>query len=253
MGRMLSRGFPGGILCDREEKRKTKPRRERNHMNKQREVRTFPTSVRVSGSGNSITGHAAVFNSPYDSGFFVETIKPGAFSRALREQQDVRCLLNHDANFLLGRSKAGTLFLSEDAQGLYFNCELPDSSTGNDVRASIARGDLDGCSFSFLVGESGRQEWREAKDQSGRMRSYRDIFEIEELFDIGPVTWPAYSSTSVGVRSMFPEGVPSAVRSHVPALRDVHIPGKPSLSSDQPISRELAHYRTRLLLDDLGI
>jgi len=247
MERMLSRGFPGGALCDCE---KDPNQGEREiYMNKQREVRTFPTSVRVSGSGNSITGYAAVFNSPYDSGYFIETIKPGAFSRALREQQDVRCLLNHDPNCLLGRSKAGTVFLSEDAKGLYFNCELPENTTGKDVRASIARGDLDGGSFSFRVGDMGRQQWREGKDKNGKTRSYRDILDIEELFDIGPVTWPAYSTTSVGVRSLFPEGVPAVVRSHVPALRESHT----QEVTQRNVSRALAHYKTRLLSIELGM
>src|SRR5438034_9249362 len=84
-------------------------KKEGKSMDKHLEVRMFPKSeLRVSQDGK-IAGYAAVFNEQYDSDFFIETIKPGAFSRALREAQDIRCLYNHNANSLLGRTKAGTL------------------------------------------------------------------------------------------------------------------------------------------------
>lgn len=191
-------------------------------MIERRFVKGTKITVRAGGSKPQIEGYASVFNEQYDSGWFIETIKPGAFARALREKQDVRCLFNHDPNNLLGRTKANTLSLSEDTKGLQFVCDLnPDTRTGTEVHSMIDRGDLDGCSFSFQVT---KQTWREEKedpnDPKSRMLQYRDIEDVD-LFDVGPVTYPAYEGTSVGARAAFwPEGVPAEVRSHVPTLRD---------------------------------
>lgn len=181
--------------------------------------------MRAKDGSPGIEGYASVFNEAYDMGWgLIETIKPGAFTRALREKQDVRCLFNHDANNLLGRSKAGTLRMSQDKTGLHFDCDLdPEMSLASDVQRMIQRGDLDGCSFAFQVT---KQTWREEKDPDGRMISYRDIEDVD-LFDVGPVTYPAYEGTSVGERSnsvaaaaLWPNGVPAEIRSHVPGLAE---------------------------------
>src|ERR1700757_1492359 len=98
------------------------------------------SAIRAAADGKpSISGYASVFNEQYDSGWFIETIKPGAFSRALREAQDVRMLLNHNADFILGRTKADSLTLKEDTKGLYFDCTLPDTQSAKDVRTLIQR------------------------------------------------------------------------------------------------------------------
>lgn len=190
----------------------------------------------ANGERPAISGYAAVFNESYDSGWFVETIKPGAFSRAIKEKQDVRCLFNHDANNLLGRTDAKTLQLMQDSSGLHFDCDLPDTQLGKDMRTLVDRGDLSGCSFAFSVT---KQSWREEKDANGDYIVYREIEDVD-LYDVGPVTYPAYSGTSVDVaRSMFPEGIPAEVRSHVPKLSEaVSAPPKPadmpSVKRDDP-------------------
>jgi HK97 family phage prohead protease len=167
----------------------------------------------------AIEGYASVFNEEYvlwDTPNYrvVETVKPGTFTRALKEKQDVRCLFNHDANHLLGRSAAGTLRLKQDDKGLSFTNDLPNTQLGRDVRTSIERGDLDGCSFAFTVT---KQTWRE-EEKDGQTISTREIEEVN-LFDVGPVTYPAYSGTSVGARSemraqvLSIDGLPKEVRS----------------------------------------
>lgn len=173
--------------------------------------------LRKSAGGKpGIEGYASVFNQDYDTGWFVETIKPGAFARALAEKQDVRCLFNHDPNNLLARTKSKTLRLSEDSAGLHFEADLnPETRVSADVQAMIDRGDLDGCSFGFQVRKC---SWREVVDEEGRATAYRDIEDVD-LFDVGPVTYPAYEGTSVGARSLWPAGVPAEIRSHVPGLR----------------------------------
>jgi HK97 family phage prohead protease len=96
-----------------------------------------------------IGGYAAVFNAlSQDLGGFKERILPGAFARCLRSA-DVVCLFNHDPNQVLGRSTAGTLTLKEDGEGLYFECELPNTSVWRDCSEMVSRGDIRGCSFAF--------------------------------------------------------------------------------------------------------
>lgn len=169
------------------------------------------------GDKPGIAGTASVYNQQYDTGWMVETIMPGAFTRVLGENPDVRCLFNHDPNNLLGRTRSGTLRLADSAAGLQFECDTDaESRVGADVQRMIERGDLDGCSFGFTVA---KQTWREEKNDAGGFTYYRDIQEIDELFDVGPVTYPAYTGTSVGARSLWPEGVPTEIRSHVPQLR----------------------------------
>lgn len=164
-----------------------------------------------------IEGVASVYNQEFNSGYFVERILPGAFRRVLGENPDVRCLFNHDPNNVLGRTKAKTLSLEDSDDGLRYVCETdPNTTIGRDVPAMIERGDVDGCSFAFTVG---KQAWREEKDDSGNFVYYRDIEEVDELFDVGPVTYPAYVGTSVNARSLWPAGIPEEIRSHVPQLR----------------------------------
>lgn len=169
------------------------------------------------GDKPGIEGYASMFNEPFDNGWFIETIVPGAFARALKEKQDVRCLFNHNPDHVLGRTKSDTLRLSEDKTGLRYECDLnAETRVAADVLAMIERGDLDGCSFAFNVN---KQSWREEKDDRGHVTQYRDIEDVE-LFDVGPVTYPAYEGTSVSTRSLWPTGIPDEVRGHVAELRE---------------------------------
>ena len=80
----------------------------------------------------------------------------------------MRCLLNHDPNIVLGRTKSGTLRLSSDQRGLRFECDLPESRS--DLAEAVARGDLDGASFRFKVGE---EDWSgDSCAPSKRSRSF---------------------------------------------------------------------------------
>jgi HK97 family phage prohead protease len=169
------------------------------------------------GDKPGIAGVAAVYTQAYDTGYFSETIAPGAFTRALSEKQDVRCLFNHDPNQLLGRTKSGTLRMEDSPDGLKFDCDTdPNTTAGRDVPAMIDRGDVDGCSFSFNVR---KDTWSDEFDDTGRYVTSHRVIDDLDLFDVGPVTYPAYTDTSVGARSNWPDGVPAEVRSHVPALR----------------------------------
>lgn len=145
--------------------------------------------LREDTDSNAITGYAAVFNSwSEDLGFFKERISPGAFKKTILEN-DIRALINHDPNLIIGRTKNKTLRLWEDEKGLGFEVDLPDTSYARDLRTSIKRKDITQNSFGFMVVQD---EW----SGDGKRRTLREV----QLFDISPVTFPAYKQTNVKLR-----------------------------------------------------
>jgi len=145
-------------------------------------------------SPGTMVGYAAVFDKfSEDLGYFREKIAPGAFSDALA-RSDVRALKNHDPNNLLGRLKAGTLRLHEDEVGLRVEIDLPDTQLGRDTAEEMRRGDMDGQSFSFTTDVD---QW----DYSGDV-PIRTLVKVRDLYDVGPVTFPAYTQTSAAMRSL---------------------------------------------------
>ncbi len=158
-------------------------------------------AVRTDGANDGaakIAGYAAVFNEEFvlyeDDAYRVrEIIAPGAFSDVLGD--DVRCLFNHDADNVLGRSLNGTLTMRQDPRGLRFQNALDRKTTvGNNVYQFVKRGDVTGCSFAFIVAED---SWDEATQADGRTVVTRTILKLKQLFDVGPVTYPAYEQTTV--------------------------------------------------------
>lgn len=127
-----------------------------------------------------------------------ERIMPGAFDRALRDGDDVRGLFNHDTNHVLGRTKSGTMRLLADRRGLRYEITPPDTQSARDLVTLIQRGDVTGSSFSFMVsGENFVTEKR-----GGASVKIREITNIEPLYDVGPVTFPAYEATEASVREL---------------------------------------------------
>ncbi len=159
------------------------------------EIRTIQSEFRVENKEGKaqISGYAAVFNELSDDlGGFREKIQPGAFSEAI-VNDDVRALWNHDSNYVLGRNKAGTLKLSEDERGLHYVVDLPDTQWAKDLSESIKRGDVTQSSFGFIVDSD---EW--AKQDGETVRTLTKV----TLFDVSPVTYPAYPQTSTSARSI---------------------------------------------------
>lgn len=165
-------------------------------MEKKKETRAFNISKLNTRSENeeqntSIEGYAAVFNSKTRIGsYFDEVIEPGAFSRSLSENGDIRALFNHDWNNVLGRTKSGTLTLKEDEKGLNFNVELPNTSVARDLSESMARGDINQCSFGFFVTD---EEWDYSVEPA--LRTIKEV----ELFEISVVSIPAYEDTEASL------------------------------------------------------
>lgn len=188
------------------------------------EVRIFSgAEVRARKDGKGIEGYAAVFNErSVDLGGFRESIVPGAFSRMLKEKQDVRAMFNHDPNLILGRSSSGTLRMSEDSKGLSYDCDLPDTATARDVYKLVERGDVSGCSFSFRAAKDG-QRWSEGRDEGGNPIAFRDLTDVD-VRDVGPVTFPAYRQTSVDSRMLWPDGPPVELRAYLVGERSKEEP-----------------------------
>ena len=149
----------------------------------------------LTGSGKRLKGHAAIFNTEADLGDFVEVIRNGAFRKSLNSGSNIRALFDHDGSALLGTTKGGTLQLREDAQGLAFELELPDTSHGRDVAVLVERGDLAQCSFGFRIPPGG-DKW----EQRGK-QMVRELLTID-LSEITLTANPAYADTSVAMRSL---------------------------------------------------
>ncbi len=142
-----------------------------------------------------IEGYAAVFDRDSENMGFIERIAPGAFKNALKKS-DVRALFNHDSNIILGRMSAGTLELKEDKKGLFMSVTPPDTQLIRDmVLSPIERGDVTQQSFGFNIKSD---EWKDLDKDIPT----RTILEVNELFDVSPVTFPAYPDTDVALRSL---------------------------------------------------
>lgn len=165
-----------------------------------REVR-FLGELRAADAGKRmLVGFAAVYNqlSQVLAGSFKERVRPGAFARALRGEDDVRALFEHESCNILGRASAGTLRLMDDPRGLRYEIDVPETSVGNDLLVSVARGDVTQSSFGFRTLQD---DWTTEPQPDGTSLQIRDLIAVQ-LFDISPVVFPAYDQTDVAVRSM---------------------------------------------------
>lgn len=166
--------------------------------------------------GRTLEGYAAVFNEPTDidsfEGRFSEEIAPGAFRKTISERKPV-LQFDHGKDVRTGSVPIGKIVeMREDPQGLYVKARLFDNPVVEPIRQAIEGGAISGMSFRF---RAVRDEWRDGDDniikpgQLGEMlynagsrgplkRTLKEV----QLFEAGPVVFPAYEQTSVGVRSM---------------------------------------------------
>ncbi|MCK9254132.1 MAG: phage major capsid protein [Clostridiales bacterium] len=168
----------------------------------EKETRSFPAkfSVRKTAGGPvKISGYAAVFNRlSEDLGGFREKIAPGAFSEALR-QSDVRCLINHDPNQIVGRTGVN-LTLKEDRNGLFMELLAPEkpSQRFDQMASDIENGLISQQSFGFrMPANQAGETWDKVDGEE-----IRTITRVEELLDCSPCTFPAYRDTSVAKRHL---------------------------------------------------
>lgn len=167
-------------------------------------------------------GYALVFNSwSEDLGGFVETIEPSALEGS--DLSDVRALFNHNADKVLARSTAGTLELETDDKGLKFRFKLPNTSYGKDVAENLRNGNINQCSFGFVLDDNG-----DSFDFDEKRSIYqRTLKKIKSVMDISLVTYPAYSSTSAA-----------------PALRSID-----KIENELVEQRQIQHEKEKLKLE----
>lgn len=156
--------------------------------------------LRTEGDKRTIVGLASVFYDGTPETEYElwpglrERILPQAFDRTLADADDVRGLFNHDANLLLGRTASGTVRLSKTSRGLRYEIDPADSSYTRDLVVHLERDDVAGSSFGFSV----RAERFIRQDEADY--DVREILDVK-LYDVSPVTYPAYQATSTGVRA----------------------------------------------------
>ncbi len=163
----------------------------------------------VTANGRKLTGYIAKYDKATRIGGFSEVIRRGAFAASLASRRDILALADHDPSRVLGRTRSGTLELREDAEGLAFTLQMPDTQAGRDLVALAERGDLGGCSFAFTVPEGGDQ-W------SGDTRELRSV-ELQEVSIVQ--SWPAYSDTEVHLRSLQPQSQLTVLRYWLDTVR----------------------------------
>lgn len=163
---------------------------------------------RADGEMPTLAGYAAVFNQrSVELWGFYEVIAPGAFADSLAADDDVRALWNHDPNWILARSTNDTLRMKEDDHGLAVEIEPIDTPIVRGFVASIERGDVSQMSFAFVPTD---YQW----DIDANEQWVRTI-KRAKLYDVAPVTYPAYTGTEIGLRSA---GAFDPVYGYIPEL-----------------------------------
>jgi HK97 family phage prohead protease len=183
------------------------------------ERRIYCFEARASSEAEKMTigGKAADMGGYANMGWYLEKIETNAFDEC--DMADCAALFNHDNNLVLGRASNGTLKLKATDKGLEYEVEVAPTQTGRDVYELVKRGDINKSSFAFTVKN---QRWESVKrselapviDESvldavsyGGNVDIRVIEKIEKLYDVSPVTYPAYADTSVAKRSAQESGI----------------------------------------------
>lgn len=156
------------------------------------ERRFLDLEFRAKEDSRMIEGYAIVFNKDSENlGGFIERIKPEAVEGRLND--DIVALLNHDQNHVLARN-GKTMELEVDKNGLKYRFEAPNTTAGNDLLENVRLGNISKSSFAFTVDAD---EW-DFRDNGPDIRT---ITKIKRLYDVSPVTYPAYPDTTVAQSS----------------------------------------------------
>lgn len=165
--------------------------------------RLLPGAVQMRAAAEGANGAIPVQGTPilYDRwaeiydwwfGSYMERIAPGAATRAISED-DVRLLINHDANLVLARSTNGSLRSTEALDGVHMEAEMAPTSYARDLAVSMERGDVSQMSFSFVVEN---EDW-DSRPDGMWLRTITAI----RLYDYSIVTYPAYEETEASLRA----------------------------------------------------
>ena len=190
-----------------------------------KQVRFIPKAtcglqVREAGEGQEqsrkVVGTPIVFGvrsnnlTPWSSYLEVyEVMEPGCISDELLRESDIVLNLNHSNKVtdILGRCQngEGTLKLTRNLRDIGAECDIPETSAGNDTLVLIKRGDISGMSFAFEDdyedSENGvSYERMKNEDHDGKEVWVRHVKRVTALYDVSIVTHPAYEQTSVATR-----------------------------------------------------
>ncbi len=161
----------------------------------ERQVRSVPGEFQTRDDDGNLTieGYFSVFDSIYEiAPGMTESVAPGAFSSSL--SGDIRALINHDTTLVLGRTKAHTLELREDARGLWGRISInPKDADAVNLYERVKRGDVDQCSFGFNI----RSQDTDIREDGSVHWTIKDV----ELFEVSCCTFPAYEETNISARS----------------------------------------------------
>ena len=157
--------------------------------------RTADVKLRMAdGGSNIVEGIAVVFNREADMGWFIEEIDRSAFDRT--DMSDVVLNFNHDNNLLLAGTRNGSLQLQVRDDGLFQRASVIDTTQGRDIMKLIESGLISKMSFAFTIGRDG-ESWETRADGTEK----RVIRNIDRLYDVSLVTFPAYPQTGAWMRN----------------------------------------------------
>lgn len=155
----------------------------------------FKSELKIRAEGEDekyIEGYFVVFNQPTKLwGNTYEQIAPNALDNSVLNN-DIRCLFNHNSDFVLGRKSAKTLEVRVDKIGVWGKVKInPNDQAALDAYARVERGDITGCSFGFYPAA-------ESYDEKGG----DIIWTVEEAdtYEISVCTFPAYPQTEIQAR-----------------------------------------------------
>jgi len=167
------------------------------------ERRFAPAGLEIRSNEESQTvtlrGYALRFGVPYDMGWFTEEVASTALQNA--NMQDVRVLLNHDPNNILGRTSANTARVGVDNVGMWYEVDLPDSPNGQNARVAVQRGDITQSSWGFSLrkDDTGRRKGDKWEMREGK--EHRILTDVDIVYDASPVVYPANPDTTIAKRS----------------------------------------------------
>lgn len=153
----------------------------------------------VNADTRTIRGYGIVFNKESvdlraGGRVFREVIRPEAVNGV--NFSNVLSMHNHRSERLLGNTASGTMRTGVDNVGVWYEVDLPNAPTGQDVFESVQRGDTQGSSFQFDIRGDG-EKWsvREGK-------AFREVTQFNGVYEMGPVSEPAYPDTNIAARSL---------------------------------------------------
>jgi uncharacterized protein len=189
-------------------------------MDNHKEIRFYSEDMRVEtravdgADRPAIVGNAVVYNAwttiADDRWKQVqEVVRPGAFKSALEAKQDIRALINHNPDLVLGRTRSGTLELRESSGALETVIYPPETTAARDLMELMRRGDVSGMSFAFTVRKGGETVTKK-EGEDGRRVIQRELTDLD-LYDVSVVTYPAYEQTHAAIRSHVTEILAEAI------------------------------------------